>query len=107
MTDTYFTHNEIMTQPDAWVQALQVASHVTLPEPAAFKEIIFTGCGSAYYLALSSAALYQQLTGRTARAVPAGELLLNPAAVPESTAAPLLLVAFSRSGTTTETLRAA
>jgi glutamine---fructose-6-phosphate transaminase (isomerizing) len=107
MTNTYFTHNEIMTQPDAWVQALQAASHVTLPKPTAFKEIVFTGCGSAYYLALSAAALYQELTSRTARAVPAGELLLNPAAVPESTGDPLLLVAFSRSGTTTETLRAA
>jgi glucosamine--fructose-6-phosphate aminotransferase (isomerizing) len=107
MTNSYFTQQEILSQTDAWIEALQVASGAALPKATDFKEIVFTGCGSAYYLALSAAALYQELTSRTARAVPAGEFLLNPEAVPESAGSPLLLVAFSRSGTTTETLRAA
>jgi fructoselysine-6-P-deglycase FrlB-like protein len=48
--------------------------------------------------------LYQELTGRSARAVPAGELLLNSQVV--LTDQKSLLVAVSRSGTTTETIRA-
>jgi len=51
------------------------------------------------------AALFQQLTGKAARAVPGSELLLNSSTVLEKDA-PTLLVAISRSGTTSETLRA-
>lgn len=102
----YFTLDEILSQTDAWTQALSVATLAPLPKAADFEQVLFTGCGSAYYLSLGASALYQELTGRTARAVPAGELLLNPQiALPES-GERLLLVAVSRSGTTTETLRA-
>jgi glucosamine--fructose-6-phosphate aminotransferase (isomerizing) len=51
--------------------------------------------------------LYQELTGRSARAVPGGELLLNPqTVVGRNSISPYLLVAISRSGTTTETVKA-
>jgi glucosamine--fructose-6-phosphate aminotransferase (isomerizing) len=66
--------------------------------------VVFTGCGSTYYLSLAAAALYQELTGCAARAVPGGELLLNSPAY--LTNQRTLLVAFSRSGTTTETVKA-
>jgi glucosamine--fructose-6-phosphate aminotransferase (isomerizing) len=52
----------------------------------------------------SAAALYQELTGRAARAVPGGELLLNSQTV--LTNQKTCLVAISRSGTTTETVKA-
>ncbi len=105
MSAHYFTVDEILSQTKAWAEALAVASLVQLPKPADIDQVIFTGCGSCYYLSLSAAALFQELTGRTARAVPAGELLLNPqVALPQ--AGRLLLVGVSRSGTTTETLRA-
>ncbi len=118
---TYHTYNEIKTQTQAWAQALDVVNASNLPEAGRYANVLFTGCGSTYYLSLAAAALYQQLTGRTARAVPAGELLLNTdASVGRIGNPPMrdntsysqsiphhdLLVAVSRSGTTTETVKA-
>ncbi len=56
---------------------IEITRALTLPSAEKYEQVIFTGCGSTYYLSLAAAALYQELTGRTARAVPAGELLLN------------------------------
>jgi glucosamine--fructose-6-phosphate aminotransferase (isomerizing) len=106
MTEHYFTADEILSQPEAWAQALEVVPRAPLPKAAAYEQVLVTGCGSAYYLALSAAALYQELTGRAARAVPAGDLLLNPQVALPSSRSPLLLIAISRSGTTTETVKA-
>jgi glucosamine--fructose-6-phosphate aminotransferase (isomerizing) len=78
----------------------------SLPDASAYEQVIFTGCGSTYYLSLTAASAYQQMTGRTARAVPASELLLNPRTVLREKV-PQLLVAISRSGTTTETTKVA
>lgn len=105
------TYNEITTQPDAWVQASQVvdAERANLSQLLRhrYDQVLFTGCGSTYYLSLSAAALFQQLTGRIARAVPGGELLLNPdVTMAQDSSAKSLLVAVSRSGSTTETIRA-
>ncbi len=105
MNEHFFTLDEILSQTEAWAQALEVAALTRLPKPGEFEQVLFTGCGSCHYLSLSAAAVYQELTGRAARAMPAGELLLNPQSVmPDS--GRLLLVAVSRSGTTTETVRA-
>ena len=101
----YATHREIKSQTEAWSQALELAKAVSLPGAAQFEQVIFTGCGSTYYLSLVAATLYQELTGRAARAVPASELLLNPQIVVQDDISQLL-VAISRSGTTTETVRA-
>ncbi len=103
--DTFYTYNEIKTQIEAWVQAIDVAYAVPLPDAAKFAQVIFTGCGSTYYLSLAAAAMYQELTGRAARAVPASELLLNPQTVMQDNISNLL-VAISRSGMTTETIKA-
>ena len=43
-----------------------------------YDHVIFTGCGSTYYLALAAAALFQELSGQPARALPASELWLSP-----------------------------
>jgi len=104
--EDYATYREIKSQTKAWQAALDVASAIVLPDAAGYDQVIFTGCGSTYYLSLAAASLYQELTGRAARAVPAGELLLNPqTALRENIRH--LLVAISRSGTTTETTRVA
>jgi glucosamine--fructose-6-phosphate aminotransferase (isomerizing) len=110
MQSSYHTLKEIQTQPDAWAEAIQVA--VRLAEPlqqlwysCGFDQVIFTGCGSTYYLSLACAALFQQLTGFPARAVPGGELLLYPASA-YSRHAETFLVAVSRSGNTSETIQA-
>jgi glucosamine--fructose-6-phosphate aminotransferase (isomerizing) len=102
--EKYHTYNEIKSQTEAWGQALDVVDASALPKAGDYDQVLFTGCGSTYYLSLAAAALYQELTGRTARAVPGGELLLNSQTV--LTNQKTLLVAVSRSGTTTETVKA-
>ena len=102
--ETYHTYNEIKSQTQAWAQALDVVNASHLPKAGDYTQIIFTGCGSTYYLSLSAAAMYQELTGCAARAVSGGELLLNSQTV--LTDEKTLLVAISRSGTTTETVKA-
>ncbi len=101
---TYCTYDEIKSQTPAWAEALKLVSHAALPLAEDYSQVIFTGCGSTYYLSLAAASLYQELTGRTARAVPGGELWLNPRAFLSDGRA--LLIAVSRSGTTTETVQA-
>lgn len=102
--ENYHTYNEIKTQTEAWAQALDVVRVSSFPMAGDYDQVIFTGCGSTYYLSLAAAALYSELTGRIARAVPGGELLLNSQTV--LTHQKTLLVAISRSGTTTETVKA-
>ena len=102
--ENYHTYIEIKSQTAAWEQSLDIVRRSSFPRAGDYDQVIFTGCGSTYYLSLAAAALYQQLTGRAARAVPAGELLLNSQTVLIN--AKTLLVAISRSGTTTETVKA-
>jgi glucosamine--fructose-6-phosphate aminotransferase (isomerizing) len=75
-----------------------------------YKYVIFTGCGSTYYLAIAIASYCQTLTGIQSRAVPASELLFNSQLIlsrnSENKVGNALLVAISRSGTTTETVKA-
>ncbi len=105
------TYQEILTQVDAWKDALHSVVQAQgaiqrLWQQGAYDSIIFTGCGSTHYLALTAASLTQSKTGRFARAVPASELLINPNSV-YARQGRTLLVAISRSGTTTETVQAA
>ena len=107
--EKYATYREIKSQTEAWAQALNIASTPQLPLASDYDQVIFTGCGSTYYLSLAAAALYQELIGRTARAIPGGEMLLNPQTIVNRIYKPThktLLVAISRSGTTTETVKA-
>jgi len=103
-----FTYEEIVTQTEAWADALSAVqaqkSALTALAARDYREVLFTGCGSTYYLSLAGAALFQELTGKPARAVPGGELLFNPQTVLADGRS--LLVAVSRSGATTETVRA-
>lgn len=102
------TLEEIMGQTAAWQVALEetIAKGEQIRElfdKGGFREVVFTGCGSTYYLSLTAAAIFQHLTGLRAVALPASELALFP----DSSLVggePTLLVAVSRSGETTETL---
>lgn len=101
------TLNEIRSQPEAWTATLmQMNRHYNdLPDASHYDQVLFTGCGSTYYLALAAASLYMEMTGRLARALPASELWLNPhQAYPVNMRT--LLVAVSRSGETSETIQA-
>ena len=99
------TEHEILSQPDAWRQTLQSLDTGSLTGPFAdVTDVLVTGCGSTHYLAMSAAALLRG-TGLRANAMPASELL---AAASPRLANPggTVLLAISRSGTTTETVRA-
>jgi glucosamine--fructose-6-phosphate aminotransferase (isomerizing) len=104
------TLREVLEQPAAWSAALtrfeKDAGRVDrLFDERTPGEVVFTGCGSSYYLSMTAASAFQQITGLRARAVPASEVFQFPESVFAQDASPLL-VAASRSGTTTETLRA-
>ncbi len=104
------TLREILEQPAAWAAAIQSFNAATpaldrLLRDRAPDEVLFTGCGSSYYLSMTAAAAFQQVTGLRASAVAASEILLFPGSVIVPGSNPLL-VAASRSGTTTETVRA-
>jgi glucosamine--fructose-6-phosphate aminotransferase (isomerizing) len=105
------TLREILSQPRCWAdcfaaldsqdQLRQVGKQWTPPA-----EWIFIGCGSSYYVALGAASTWTALTGQSARAIPASELLLFPQLV-LSEARPCQPVLISRSGHTSEVLKAA
>jgi len=106
------TYQEIRTQTAAWEEAIQVVSALA-PELQAlwhagnYENVVFTGCGSTYYLSLAGMSLWQKALSSPAKAVPAGDLYLYPQATygtrPEVRT---LLIAVSRSGTTSETIAA-
>jgi glucosamine--fructose-6-phosphate aminotransferase (isomerizing) len=105
-----FTRAEIASQPAAWAATLGVMADQAGPVSDFFRRggydsLIFTGCGSTYYLSLAAAALAQELCGIPARGLPASELWLDLPNARRVGARPLL-VAVSRSGETSETLRA-
>jgi glutamine---fructose-6-phosphate transaminase (isomerizing) len=64
------------------------------------------GCGTSFYLAEVAAASWALLTGELARAVPASEILLYPG-LTRLDGVDLRAVVFSRSGRTSEAVRAA
>jgi glucosamine--fructose-6-phosphate aminotransferase (isomerizing) len=109
MESGQFTSHEILSQPYSWAAALETLK-LERPEIESiwskdYTQLLFTGCGSTYYLALGAAAQAQELTGVPARGLPASELWLNPrVCYPRN--GRTLLIAISRSGETTETLRA-
>jgi glutamine---fructose-6-phosphate transaminase (isomerizing) len=104
-----FTWREIQSQPEAWASSLTLLRDHGLELERLLKhnwqQVVFTGCGSTYYLSLAAAASFREITGRQAVGLPASEIWLSSqTALPGGD--PLLLVAVSRSGETTETLRA-
>lgn len=104
------TYKEIVSQPDVWLATTATLQQQADPLRAFYRDgqydtIIYTGCGSTYFMALAAAALTQQLTHIPARGVPASEAWLYPNVVYQP-GKRTLLIALSRSGETTETLRA-
>ncbi len=105
------TWKEILSQGRVWQAVLQEISQSADVEKilAAHdkrKEWIFVGCGSSYYLAQAAANSWTLLTGQRARAVPASEVLLFPKLY-QFNAEETQAVVISRSGKTSETVRAA
>jgi glucosamine--fructose-6-phosphate aminotransferase (isomerizing) len=105
-----FTREEIYSQPDSWIKGLEVLNEnikaiQDFSQYDDYQQVIFTGCGSTYYLSCAAAAIFQEMTGFYARGLPASELWLSPQSY-HILSGRTILIAISRSGKTTETLKA-
>jgi glutamine---fructose-6-phosphate transaminase (isomerizing) len=103
------TLSEIFSQPQCWTKCLaklettaDFRATVQMARPAA--EWIFIGCGTSYYLA-QAASRFNHLN-LPARAVPASDLLLYPGLTLDA-GRDYIPVVISRSGRTSEAIRAA
>jgi len=113
MAETHATVREIREQPAAIEAILDELDRrreelLDLPASATFALV---GCGSSYYLGVAGTGLLNRTgradpTDRTDRSVayPGGEVLLSPAQLPERSID--VVVPVSRSGESTETVRA-
>ncbi len=113
MPDTRGAHSlaEILSQPKFWGHCLEAleneGSLADIRKPfRSATEWLFVGCGSSYYIALAAAASWSSLTRMRAWAIPASELLLFPELVLAG-AGKVAAVVISRSGQTSEAVRAA
>jgi len=113
-TDTieqgHYTISEIFSQPRCWSACLaklaasaELRAAAELYKPGA--EWIFVGCGTSYYLAQAAASTFNHL-GLPARAVPGSDLFLYPDLTLHS-GHNYIPVVISRSGRTSEAIRAA
>lgn len=105
------TWNEIASQGQVWSTVLDELSRnavITsiLRNSADRRRYLFLGCGTSYYLAEAAAASWTMLTGQPTRAMASSEILLFPEVL-RVEAQDTCAVAISRSGRTSETLRAA
>jgi glucosamine--fructose-6-phosphate aminotransferase (isomerizing) len=105
------TLQEILSQPAAWLEtARQFEQNSVLARTvqgfSAAEPWMFVACGSSYYLARTIASQWATLLKTNCVAVPASELLFAPHEVMRRTGA-RQVVLVSRSGKTTEVLRAA
>lgn len=98
------TFIEIMNQAEQLKVTFDVLNNMEF-EKNEVDQVLFTGCGTSFYLASSAAKHYQAVTGELATAVPASELFLHTSTiiVPQKK---YLIVAISRSGTTSEIILA-
>jgi len=104
-----YTIDEIRSQPEVLESVLDLArqevakaAQAFFPEP---DEVVFTGCGSSYYVGVIAALTFRRLLGARARAVPASEVMLYPREV-LGAGSRIALVGVTRSGRTTETIEA-
>lgn len=105
------TYHEIIRQQKGWKVALEAldqnkGNQKTLLEKFGKRLWVFVGCGTSYYLAQTASTLFEWLTGISAKAVPASEILMFPELV-FNESEDYLMIPISRSGTTTETVIAA
>ncbi|MCB0265473.1 MAG: SIS domain-containing protein [Calditrichaeota bacterium] len=106
-----FTYQEILRQQAGWKKAIvhwhsQNDALKSIVDKFKDRIWVFSGCGTSYYLAQTASSLFELITGIRSLAVPASEVLTYPEIVfnPKSN---YLFIPLSRSGTTTETVKAA
>jgi glucosamine--fructose-6-phosphate aminotransferase (isomerizing) len=102
---------EILSQPGTWLTsqgklAVEPEFAMVRERLASASEILFVGCGSSFYLAEAAASVWTLLSGQRTRALPASEILLFPELAQLKLNGGHVVV-ISRSGRTSEALRAA
>src|SRR5579859_5350108 len=105
------TLSEILSQPRCWTECLRALEEQNqldrvLKQFGTQTDWLFVGCGSSFYIAQTAAASWTAITGLRARAIPASDVLLFPDLI-LSGARPCQPVLISRSGRTSEVLKAA
>src|SRR3984957_2429402 len=105
------TWNEILSQGTVWQSVLsQLDRDSTADEilgnNSRGASWLFVGCGTSFYLAQAAASSWISTTGESARAVPASEILLYTQLL-KMNGAQSRAVVISRSGRTSEAIRAA
>jgi len=110
MKNNHFTLKEILSQPEVWTgigkevdRIKEDLKHLFLDQD--YQKVVFTGCGSSYYLAIAAGRIFTYLTGKNSLALPASELLLYPEIYLQKNK-DYLLIPISRSGESTETVDA-
>lgn len=105
----YQCYEDIKTQAAAWKAALSAVDarssdfEMLFAEPPS--ELLFTACGSPYYIGLSNIILWREYAGLHATAMPSSEIMIFPEATLPRVGNPIMIAA-SRSGETTETVEA-
>jgi len=101
---------EILSQAEIWQTVIRANEQLTettreLLAHTADHRFAFIGSGTSYYLALSAAAMWKSITGLSAQAIPSADVIFYPDLYvgPGGVDSAVLI---SRSGTTTEILRA-
>jgi glutamine---fructose-6-phosphate transaminase (isomerizing) len=102
---------EILSQPRCWADCFKALDEQdqlgrAIKQFGHQTDWLFVGCGSSYYIALAAAASWTKLTGLQAHAIPASELLIYPDSI-LSASRPCQPILISRSGHTSEILKAA
>jgi len=105
------TLQEILSQPETWVETARKFEQNSellrgMHSSSQNRPWLFVACGSSYYLSQTIAAQWTKLLQVACTAVPASELLFAPHEVIRRTGAQQVAL-LSRSGKTTEVLRAA
>src|SRR4030067_793240 len=79
------TRSEILSQPEIWeitLKQLVSGESGDLPDLGSYDYVLFTGCGSTYFLSQWAARHCQQVRQVQAAALPASELLIFSSAWP-------------------------
>ena len=102
------TLSEIQTQADSWDGVMKriddnIDKLRMLCEDA--DEVLFTGCGSCFNISHAVSPYFQRITGKSCKAVHASDLMLNRNEF-FNAGKKTLLIAYSRSGDTTESAEA-
>ena len=105
------TWKEILGQGAVWQSVLRELAANSVVQKIAVSASprpswLFVGCGTSYYLAEAAANSWSQLTGEPASALPASDLLLHRN-LPRKDDSDLRAIVISRSGKTSEAVRAA